>query len=111
LSITRLYSIRITQRNNRTERGVGDPGSRAREFSGYPVGLWLTQGCGVADGAFVGVMDETVSVFGEQEAEFALRLVFAMFSCPMTFTQLPIVGYDDGKFCNVQCTQNTPDLQ
>ena len=46
-------------------------------------------------------MDETVSVFGEQEAEFALRLVFAMLSCPMTFTQFPIEGYDDGKFCNV----------
>ena len=55
----------------------------------------------MADGAFVCVMDETVSVSGEQEAEFALRLVFAMLSCPITFTQLPIEGYDDGKFCNV----------
>jgi len=46
-------------------------------------------------------MDETVSVFGEQETEFALRLVFVMLSCPMAFAQLPIDGYDDGKFCNV----------
>jgi len=53
-------------------------------------------------GEFVGVMEVTLRVLGEQAAELAAAmLVFVILSCPVTSTQLPIGGYDAGKFCSV----------
>jgi hypothetical protein len=43
-------------------------------------------------------MDVTVSVFGEHEAESALKLVLEMLNCPLMVTQLPTGGEDAGKF-------------
>jgi hypothetical protein len=53
-------------------------------------------------GAYVGVMEVTLRVLGEQEAELAAAmLVFVILSCPVTSTQLPMDGYDAGRFCSV----------
>jgi len=37
-------------------------------------------GCGVPVGAFVAVIEETMMVFGEQDAELALMLLLTMLS-------------------------------
>lgn len=53
-------------------------------------------------GGYVGVIEVTLRVLGEQEAELAAAmLVFVIFSCPVTSTQLPMDGYDVGRFCSV----------
>lgn len=56
--------------------------------------------CPVLYGADVGVMELTVSVLGEQAELAAVMLVFVIVSCPVTSTQLPMGGYDAGKFCS-----------
>ena len=53
-------------------------------------------------GGYVGVMEVTLRVLGEQAAELAAAMVvFVILSCPVTSTQLPMGGYDAGKFCSV----------
>jgi hypothetical protein len=51
-------------------------------------------------GGDAAAIEITLMVLGEQEAALALTmLVLEMLSCPVTYTQVPIVGYEVGRFC------------
>ena len=45
-------------------------------------------------------MEATARVLGEHAELAAVMLVSVIVSCPVTSTQLPIGGYDAGRFCN-----------
>jgi len=56
-------------------------------------------------------MEVTVRVLGEQAELATARFELVMDSRPVTLTQLPMDGYDAGKFCNAKCTYWMPDAQ
>ncbi len=62
-------------------------------------------------GAEAGVMEVTVRVLGEQAELATARFELVMDSCPVMLTQLPMGGYDAGKFCKAKCTYWMPDAQ
>ena len=45
-------------------------------------------------------MEVTARVLGEHAELATVMLVSVIVSCPVTSTQLPMGGYEAGKFCN-----------